>query len=671
MTRVVALVLCLAFGCGEAIELRANPIRKVVTMLQDMQKTVEAEGEKEKALFEKFMCYCNNGAGSLDGAIATSGAQIESLTGKIEAESAQKSQMEQETAQHKADRVEAEKSIKESTAMREKEASEFAASSGEMKANVEAMTGALAALRKGLSSSLLQTSVGQTLRSIIQHSPAVDEAERSTLMSFLETGEGGSDQIIGIVDQMKETMEADLKQSTADEETAKAGSTTLVASKEKEIAAAGKAVESKTARVGELAVSVVQAKADLEDTQDAMSEDEKFKAELATSCATKSKDWDERQKLRAQEVEAISETIEMLNGDDALELFKKTLPSASAFLQVATATRTQQRRAATLLRRLLVSDPAHAANLKTILLMLNSRMHGGFDKVVKMIDDMVATHGREQTDDDKKKDFCIAELNKAEDEETALKGDISDLAADIEEREDAIATLKSEIAGLQQGVQVLDKSVVVATEQRKEEHEEFTNTAASNQAAVELIGMAMNRMQKFYQPSQYKAPPTTTLSDSPYGFVQRAEPGPAPETFEGELKPNEGGGNIISMMKQMIKDVEMDIQEGKHNEEYAQKTYEEAMRDAATKRSDDSKLMVEKQGAAAEEQSNLQAAQTSAATKRDQLGITQGKMDDLHMDCDALLNDYDERKKNRATEIDGLKQSKSVLQGASLGFLQK
>ena len=99
-------------------------------------------------------------------------------------------------------------------------------------------------------------------------------------MSFLETGEDGSDQFIGVADQMKETMEGDLKQSTADEGTAKAGFTTLVASKEKEIGAAGKAVESKTARVDELAVRVVQAKADLEDTQDAMAEDEKIKAEL-------------------------------------------------------------------------------------------------------------------------------------------------------------------------------------------------------------------------------------------------------------------------------------------------------------------------------------------------------------------------------------------------------
>merc|ERR1719331_3297946 len=248
---IAALLLA---GCVHAESsqqtLLANPIRKVVTMLQDMQKTVESEGEKEKKLFDEFMCYCNNGAGSLDAAIQTSAAAIDSLTGRIETEKAQKSQSEQEVAQHKTDRTEAEKTIKESTAMREKEANEFAAASGELKANLEAMTGALAALRKGLGASLLQTKAGQTLRNIIEHSPAVSEGERSTLVSFLENGDssgetGSSDQIIGIVDQMKDEMAADLKETTSSEEEAKKAFASLMASKEQEIASAGKAIEEK------------------------------------------------------------------------------------------------------------------------------------------------------------------------------------------------------------------------------------------------------------------------------------------------------------------------------------------------------------------------------------------------------------------------------------------
>merc|ERR1719377_318516 len=138
-------------------------------------------------------------------------------------------------------------------------------------------------------------------------------------------------------------MEADLKEADGSEAESKAAFETLMTSKTSEIDAAGKAVETKTARSGTVAVETVQAKADLESTQDTLAEDIDFKANLAKTCATKQKEWDERCKLRAQEIEAISETVEMLNSDDALELFKKTLPSASAFIQTGMGTRTQVR----------------------------------------------------------------------------------------------------------------------------------------------------------------------------------------------------------------------------------------------------------------------------------------------------------------------------------------
>merc|ERR1719305_1535641 len=246
---------------------------------------------------------------------------------------AEKSQLDQDVATHKADREGAEKTMKESTAMREKEAAEYAATSGDMKSNMNAMDGALEALKKGLSASLLQTGVGTLLRNVVKTSPVVRNAEREMMLSYLETGsgmEGGSDQIIGIVEQMKETYAEDLAESDGKEAEAKATYQQLMTSKKTEIEAAGKAIETKTARSGSVAVETVQAKADLEKTQKAVEEDTEFKANLKKNCAIKQKEWDERCKLRAQEIEAISDTIKMMNSDDALELFKKTLPSAAA-----------------------------------------------------------------------------------------------------------------------------------------------------------------------------------------------------------------------------------------------------------------------------------------------------------------------------------------------------
>merc|ERR1719247_2385085 len=300
-------------------------------------------------------------------------------------------------------------------------------------------------------------------------------------------------------------------------------------------------------------------------------------------------------------------------------------------------------------------------------------MGGGFDKVVAMVDNMVAVLAKEQADDDAKKDFCVAELNKAEGEEKALAGEVSDIDADIEEKSDQISTLASEIKALQQGIADLDKSVAQATEQRQDEHAEYADTAAANQAALELIGMAKNRMNKFYAPDQYKAPPTTTESSSPYGFLQvseEADPGPAPETF-GEYKKSESSGGVMAMMDQMMKDVEMDIAEAKHDEADAQKDYEEAMQDAATKREEDSKLIVEKEGSKSELGENLQDARELRGTKSDQHRNSKAKLQDLHKDCDYLLKNYDSRKESRAKESDGLKEAKSVLAGASPGFMQR
>merc|ERR1719182_570827 len=141
-------------------------------------------------------------------------------------------------------------------------------------------------------------------------------------------------------------MEADLAEATSKEAEAKSTYETLMTSKTQEIDAAGKAVETKTARSGAVAVETVQAKADLEKTQKAVAEDTDFLANLAKNCATKQKEWDERCKLRSEEIEAINDTIKLLNSDDALELFKKAIPSAAAssFIQTAATTRSQTRR---------------------------------------------------------------------------------------------------------------------------------------------------------------------------------------------------------------------------------------------------------------------------------------------------------------------------------------
>merc|ERR1719478_1807448 len=120
-----------------------------------------------------------------------------------------------------------------------------------------------------------------------------------------------------------ETNIAAMAKAIADVEKAIAGFADLKASKEKEIEMATEAIETKTGRSGEVAVSAVQTKDSLEDTTEELADTEKFITQLATECKTKEGEWAEKCKVRAEEVKAISEAISILNDDDALDVFKK------------------------------------------------------------------------------------------------------------------------------------------------------------------------------------------------------------------------------------------------------------------------------------------------------------------------------------------------------------
>merc|ERR1719229_50552 len=84
--------------------------------------------------------------------------------------------------------------------------------------------------------------------------------------------------------------------------------------------------------------------------------------------------------------------------------------------------------------------------------------------------------------------------------------------AAISDAKEMIATLAQEIAALEAGIGALDKAVADATAQRKEENAEYKALMASNTAATEVLAFAKNRLNQFYNPKLYKAPPKVELS---------------------------------------------------------------------------------------------------------------------------------------------------------------
>merc|ERR1719461_1416813 len=230
-------------------------------------------------------------------------------------------------------------------------------------------------------------------------------------------------------------MQKELDEITTAEDKAVKDFESLIAAKEKELNANTGAMEAKIERAAEVGLEIVEMKEDLDDTQKALIEDKKFLAELEKDCGTKEEEWNERCKIRAEELLAIGDTIKILNDDDALDLFKKTLPSPSLLQTQVTSAEVRQQALAAL--RVSKGD----ARVGLIALALRSTSQNVFEKVIGMIDDMVVLLQEEQVQDDEKKKYCEAELDKTEDEKKSLERKVDDLYKAQEEGKDTLATL--------------------------------------------------------------------------------------------------------------------------------------------------------------------------------------------------------------------------------------
>ncbi|CAK0885357.1 unnamed protein product [Prorocentrum cordatum] len=306
---------------------RANPIRRVVTLLQNMQKQVTEEGKTEEDLYKKFtwlrMCYCTTGKGQLETAISTADEKITKVTSMLEEGESKKAQLDSDIKKAKADRAEGKTALATATALRAKEATTYAKESSDFQTDLSALAAAIKAIESGMSGSFLQTQAGTVLRRLAVDAD-MSAPDRDVLTAFLAQGQGyvpKSGQIVGILKQMKDTMGKDLSDLTATEEKAIKDYEALSAAKTAEIEALTSEIESKLEASGELAVEIVNMKEDLDDTAKTLLEDKKFLAELEKGCDTKTAEWEERSKTRTDELLALAETIKILNDDDALELF--------------------------------------------------------------------------------------------------------------------------------------------------------------------------------------------------------------------------------------------------------------------------------------------------------------------------------------------------------------
>merc|ERR1719293_64907 len=681
---VLATVACPAHSAklSTVATSQANPIRKVVTLLTNLQKKVKEEGEKEEELYKKFMCYCKTGVSQLREQIDAAGEKGPQLEADIKSGEEQLKQCKQDLKTAQTERAEAKEAVAAATSIREKDAAAFADQKAELTDIISKISGAVKAIESGAAGSFLQTSTAASLKKLVDRVPAtaVSDDDKVELLSFLANKQGyapSSGEVTGILKQMGDSFAATLKEAEETEATAISEYEALVAAKKKEIDTLTASIEAKLEKQGELGTSIVQMKADFEDIAGNLLEDKKLLKELEKNCATKTAEWEKICATRNEELQALADTIKILNDDDALELFKKTLPAPSASLmQIQETSGELRERAARMLRSASVSSPRARNRLNFLLLALRGRKMG-FDKVILMIDDMIKLLKKEGQDDLDKKEYCEAQFDDSEDKKKALDRALADTGTAIDAAEEGLSALAEEIPVIEKDIKELDKQVAEATAIRKEESEEYEVEKQASTAAKQLLGFAKNRLNKFYNPKLYKPPAKEELSSGDaiardMSFVQvsmRSRMEPPPETWDAYSKKSEESTGVIQMIDLLIQDLDKDLTESAVEEENAQKTYDETIAESKKDRVSLSKSLKEKSAAKADLEEQLETLKATKKSQTTELMAVEKVISDLHGECDWLLKYFDMRANARAGEIDALGKAKAVLSGADYSLL--
>jgi chromosome segregation ATPase len=286
----------------------------------------------------------------------------------------------------------------------------------------------------------------------------------------------------------------------------------------------------------------------------------------------------------------------------------------------------------------------------------------GFDKIIAHIDDMVAELGKEQQDDEDKKEYCNVKMDSFDDKKKALEKEISDLSTSMTDAKEQIQKLGDECGDLEAGIESLDKQVAEGTAQRQEEHSDFLSRQASNNAAKQLLEFAKNRLNKFYNPKQYK--PEAKADEALFLQKGRGAPQPPPQALLVYKKKGEESSGVIQMINRLIADLEKDTAEAEVTEKDAQADYEAMLSDAKEKRIADVNTLEEKSDARTQLIAALDDYKGSKSIAGKSLGATEQAISNLHGECDFLLKYFDVRKEARMNEVDALKKCKAVLNGA-------
>merc|ERR1719379_3068945 len=486
-----------------------------------MLKELEAEAEADEEIYDKLACWCETNDKDKTKVTIDAKATISSLKRHIDEWGELSVSLALEIKNLESSIYTLNESLSKASAIRMKELAEFTEGEKNLISSIKSLKDAIIVLKKH--STLVQVdeasqtdmlSVAAALEHAMQkHAEllggVLTPSQRRMAAAFVQDGPRGfksynpqSGEILGVLEQMKETFEKDLSAAQKAEIEASTAYEALKASIEKELDASTKLWERKVQELASVSIKLADAKTDLKNIMVTLEITIKFLVTLKDKCAKIDAEYEARVAERNSEIEAIRKALSFLTSDDAHDLFTKTFNAA--LLQKEGADQKMLRsQASELLKRAAKQNN----NPRLAALAYQIRLDA-FTKVKAAIDDMIATLMKEQADEVKHKDFCIDELNTNQLQTEKNQRQKVELEATIEDLKAEIASLTKEIKELKADIAENKLQMKRAGEDREIENKDFQLIVADQRATIKLLTGALHALKSYY------------------GFVQDSIPNP-------------------------------------------------------------------------------------------------------------------------------------------------
>jgi len=547
-------------------------------------------------------------------------------------------------------------------------------------------------------------------------------------LSFAEYTPGYSSQsgeVLGVMKQMYENLkETEHPNLIADEKVKVKTFIAMRKSLQDQLYATAQLLDRKEDELAQAKIDLANAKEEIVRQRQILAGLQAFWKALIAMCAEAQKNFDLRKTARLEEIKAVTETIGILQSDEARDSFQGTYGESFAqakkekesFLQVSSQSSARQRAAAALRRA------GQRAGSPGLIALATSAQLDALADVKKAIDEMIATLKTQQEDEKKKVDWCKDELQ--ENEMTTMKTEDlkKDLEAKIESLGLLIKQLAKEIEASKTEISTLESDLQRANIDRQEANLEFQKVVANQRATIEILEKALDKLANYYdfvqrtsshtsalqtwkrkaglangasfvqvserrQPASSSSSSSTSVSvtvgqESGFSKVDHSaiegradnyemEPAAAGPVDLGapvavaEFKPSQGGGGVMSMIEKLIYDAKALMAEAIKSEAEEQAAYEAEVTDTFESIAALQKAIVTKTADTNEAKDNLAQAESDLVDTVKELEGLKTEETDLHKECDFYIKNFVTRQEARQAEIEGLQQAKHILNGAS------